>query len=240
MFSFHLFNETIDSFNIKDYDDSYLLSVFESKIKEFPDSSFKHYIFALRYNADINLFNLLNLSSYMVHSYNNILFDINNLFISNTNIKNNYYNYLNNNFINLSYINLIFKSLNKNEVELSWSKSLSSTFNNNFLFINYDSFNYLLNIFNFLNNNIFENLVFLPKLNNFIIDCNYNKNVIYNIYDLNFIDTFNSLFNNLNYHILKVNGMLNQLNLFKGLLKDIYLEHCDINKNNLKILKELY
>ena len=81
---------------------------------------------------------------------------------------------------------------------------------------------------------------YLPNLNIYINKCNYNNNLIYNIYDSNFVNTFDVLFNSLNVHILKANYMLNQFNTFKQVISDIYLNHYDFNKTNINILKDLY
>lgn len=70
----------------------------------------------------------------------------------NKSILNNNFNYLNNKFMNLNYVNFLSKYLNKKQLENDWSNVLSKTFNNTFLYIYYDLSNYLLKISSLLTN----------------------------------------------------------------------------------------
>lgn len=235
----------------------------ESKINKFQESNFKNFLLEFFKKLNIEYQDYTYLDNYKQYQdslndlfyltifYDNInqinKLDMLSIVQINNQIINNEFNYLdkNINFINLSYINLMVKTINKTDLEKSWSESLSKGFNNRFLFLYYNASTYLLNISNILDKKTMHkkwgseiNFNYLPNLNIYINKCNYNNDVIYNIYDLNFINTFDSLFDALNVHILKANYMLNQFNTFKQVIIDVYLKYYDVNKIN--ILRDLY
>jgi len=107
----------------------------ENKIKLLPESSFKNYLlyFYKDLNVKYNDFTYLdyviefkeslNLLFYLIKFYDNISklndFDFSCISVINNIIINNEFNYFDKNekFINLNYIKLIFKSIDKNEIE---------------------------------------------------------------------------------------------------------------------------
>lgn len=273
IYSFNMFNNTMDAVNDIVEMNKPFFNYLENKINVFPQTNFKMCLLNMFLTLkegydnlsnvlDINDFlNSLNYLFYLVKFYDNILllinFNVASINIVNDNIINNNFNYLsvNNKFMDLTYLDLMFKSINKEDREKSWSTTLSQGFNNRFLFLYYNAQSYLLDIFDildkketFLKIDLLRNyteleskdLFYLPNLNAYINKCNFNNDLIYNIYDCNFINTFDTLFNSLNMHILKANYMLTQLNTFKHILNDIYLNYYNIDKSNLHILKDLY
>lgn len=272
IYNSNIFDFTMDTVNECVEINKKFFNYLENKLNLFPQTNFKKCLLSMflslkeGYNnlgnvIDVNNFlNSLNYLFYLIKFYDNILlfnnFDKNLIKLVNDNIINNNFNYLDsqNKFIDLTYLDLIFKSINKKDREDAWSSSLSKGLNNRFLFLYYNAQNYLLDVFNsldkkesFLTIDLLKNtleleskdLYYLPNLNTYVNKCNYNNDLIYNIYDCNFIDTFNTLFNGLNTHILKANYMLTQLNVFKLIINDIYLNYYSVDKSNLNIFKEL-
>ena len=264
LFDFNIFSTILDAQNknIEIEDINNILIFLLNKIKNFKNLKFKNYLLDLYYICkqeykikDISV--SLNYLFYLIKFYENI-YALNNFNFSllkkiNNILLYNKFNYFTDKtFLNLDYINIILKTIDKKEQEENWNNILDKTYNSKFLFLYYNSYDYLLNIYNtfsfvdifvtkdFFNDFMIEkNINYLPKLNQYIINCNYNNNLIYNIYDTNYINTFNSLFNSLISHILKVNGMFDSLNMLKEYI-EIYLNHCEFNKNNLQIIKDLY
>lgn len=258
---FLLFNNVIDLDlkKLKFEIDFNFLKYLEYTINNFPKSRFKVYLldllFILKNEYNYNNEKMYDSFSYLfylikfykhIENFNKIDFvEVNDV---NKSILNNNFNYLNNKFMNLNYVNFLSKYLNKKQLESDWSNVLSKTFNNTFLYIYYDLSNYLLKISSLLTNvnilnkffNINENEIYLPSLKNIIKNKNYNKNVIYNLYNMNYYEMLNTLFSSLSKHIVRVNNMLNQLNTFKEYINDMYLNYFDTNKNNIQILKDLY
>lgn len=252
--NFNIFNLTLDTkyeHNIINQD--YLLH----KIEGFFSSNFTNVLLGLlkvdwNNNAQFNYLFYLVKSYEKMQKFNNfdctLIKDVNNA------ILNNKFNYLSDKkFFNLDYINLLFKNLDIKGQEKHWSQILFKTFNNNFLFLYCNASDYLLKIFNILNNEeickkydsnnsfmIDVNVNYLFNLENFIKFSNYNNLSMYNLHESNCITTFRALFELLNNHILIVNKMFNLLNIFNEYITNIYLNYCESNKNNMQILRDLY
>lgn len=197
------------------------------------------------------LVRFVNYINYLINFYDSIILlnelsesqlnDINNIILNDSFdlLKHGNIEVINKKF-SLNYLSFFFRSLNKLTIHKSWKYSLDLAFNNKNLFAYFKGFYYLMEL-----KQMFPQENNLPNLTNYIIQCNYN-NVNNNKYNLNLtltcdntLDTLYSIFQFLNLHILKLNHMLKTLIYFKTLLKNIYLNFCTGNINNVQILNKM-
>lgn len=269
IYQFTMFYNMLDCNNIlyEHIDPLVMFKVWKNQIMKFSRSSFKNYLLDLCYLIESdsyyfnnnealiyvpekikNLIELVNYINYLINSYDSIIQldklsenkinDINTLIFKDSFDLSKYdtIEEITNEYLT-NHPALIFKYVRRWQTDDFLAVSLDWAFKNQYIFAFFEGFNYLSSL-----KHIFSQETYLPILTNDIIQCNYNvNNNRYNFtltYD-NTIDTLHSIFQFLNLHILKLNYMLKTLIYFKNLLKNIYLNFCTGNVNNVQILNKM-
>lgn len=259
-YSFTIFNTILDNKLLKPVKINYEFFLYlESILETFGKTHFKDYLVDLydtiKYNYSqgnktVESKDSINYLYYLIMFYDRIIKLYNNDICNTINTKmfssSIFYS---SKILNINYINTLFTNLNKKQ----WDKKLFINFSIKNLFTMEEAPELLYKIFNILNNDnivsqidykknfyVDKELNYLPKLNNYIFNNNFNCNLKYNFYDVPFFSTFYCLLNSLNIHILKINYMLNSLKILNNLINNIYLNLCYTNINNVRIIQQLY